>query len=236
MYQTIPLFRILQVFVLQLGMGIFFLILGILILRRKKGRINVIFSGFFISTFIGVLLNVIYATLTDVNAIRVLNFWTYFFGTFAMIFLMVFNLIVYKSEKIIDSQKQLTIIIIFGVLLLLSVFIPDSIIIRKENNYVPQWSIFYVLYYVIITMAIAIIPAIFYAIKIYQKMESPEIKKKWTFYVIGVLMFYTWWLGISFINVINDPTIRLIWNIISLSLFLCAYFMYYGVGRQIREK
>ncbi len=234
--QTFTLSRILQVYVLQLGMGMYFLILAILVLKRNTKRLNLIFAGFFIFTFIGALLNVIYAPITDIPIATVLAYLTVYFAYFAQIFLLVFNLVLLKSTKIIDTKKQFMIIIVYAVLLSFAFFIPNGLTISQSNNYIPYWNLPYFLYLVILSLSVTVVPSIYTSIKIYNKFEDEEIKRKWKFYVFGISTYFIAYLGISVCNYINHPTIRLIWNSFALLLFICSYFMYYGVVKQLKSE
>ena len=64
MLQVITTSRIVQVFIIFLGGGTFFLILSFLIIRKSKNRLNLTICGFFIFIFLGGLFNAIYVLLT----------------------------------------------------------------------------------------------------------------------------------------------------------------------------
>ena len=83
--------RIIQVYVFQLGMGIFFLLIALLILKRDRKRLNVIFSAFFLCIFLGTLVNVIYAPLNVNPAVLFLHLITDFLLFLSVIFLLIFN-------------------------------------------------------------------------------------------------------------------------------------------------
>ena len=66
-YSQLQLTRILTVYVVQGVVLVVFLYLAIRILLRDRKRLNVIFAGLYISPAIGVLINFIYAPLTDTS-------------------------------------------------------------------------------------------------------------------------------------------------------------------------
>ncbi len=230
---TFSPFRILQVFVIQLFLGIFFLYIASLILKRDKKRLNVILSSMFIFVFIGVIFNVIYAFLEDVFIIGILTRITVFFLFGAAVFPVVFNLILLKSEKIIDSKKQFLIIFGYLALVFLALLIPGGIIIEPSNDYVPQWSLELLLVMIIASIVYTAIPFIYTAWKINNKFEDDELKKKWKYYMYSMPFYHVNAVMVSLSNHLNDPNFRLMWNAVALILYLIAYFIYYGVGKQI---
>lgn len=233
---AMSLSRILQVYVLQLGMGIFLLIMGLLILKRDKKKLNAVLSMYFFFVFAGTLLNVIYAPLTDIPIATFLSYMTVFCLMFSMVFLLAFNLIILRSEKLFDTKKQLVLITVYGALLLLGMLIPDGIIIKESNEYIPYWTLPYYAYITTIAVIGAIIPTLYTSLKIYTHFKDPDLKRKWRYYILGISAYFIDSQAISFANYLNDPTFRLIWNIIALTLFISAYLIYYGVGKQIEKK
>ncbi len=236
MLQVITFSRFIQVFIVFLGGGIFFLFFAFLILRRGRKNINIVFSGFFICIFIGGVLNIIYAFLTtiaDETIVVTLHFITYYFFCLAHVFLLIFNLLLLKSEKIITIKKQLSIVLTFSVLFLVLIFIPGGIRINESTHFRPQWNLPFFLYATILMICYAIIPTIITSILIYKKFEDSQLKKKWIFYFIGTIMIFIELIGVGVMIFINDPELRAIWNIYDLTVLIGVYFLYYGIGRQL---
>ncbi len=55
----------------------------------------------------------------------------------------------------------------------------------------------------------------------------------WVFYFIGIIMIYMEWFGVGACILINDLTLRFIWNVFDLFVFLGVYFIYHGVRQHI---
>lgn len=237
MFQAITPSRILQIFIIFLGGGIFFLILAILILRKGKNRANITISGFFIFVFIGVLLNAIYALLpthSEENIVVSLHILTFIFVCYAQIFLFISNLILLKSERLFTMNKQLIIMGVYIVLLLTLFFIPEGVRINESTHYRPQWNLLYFIYANIIWIGFAMIPTTITSILIYKKLEDKTLKKRWLMYLIGTIMMYIEIFGVGVLNLINDPYLRLIWNIYDLTVPIAIYLIYYGIVRQLK--
>jgi len=236
--QTIDLARFIQIYIIQLGIGgIYFLIITALILRRSTKNLNQIFSMFFISVAIGTVINVIYAPLTNSVLVKFLNIFTYFMFCLAMVFLLIFNLMLLKSEKVINPRKQVIIVIIWALILLGLFFIGmlSGVSIDEKTDWKPVWDLPFFLYGIIVCSIFMIIPTIFTSIQIYKDFEDEEIKKKWMFFLIGISFYYFMWAGTTISNFLAKDLIRSVWGIIALIAFLAIYAMYYGVGKQIED-
>ncbi|MBA7630705.1 hypothetical protein ES703_38229 [subsurface metagenome] len=229
--------RFITIYVAQGFMCLFFLFLAFKILRRDRKRLNVIFSGFYISPVIGFIINFIYAPLTDVSVVLMLNFLTNFFIFYSSIFIVVFNLILLKSEKVITTRKQLTILIVYGIAMFSMIgflFFPGFGVTFNEN-WSPIWSFPFFLYVVVIE-TIGLFPALYLSFQIYKKFEDEVIKKKWKFFIFGLCSILIFLYGIFISNTLDIDIFRTLIGVVGLILALLgAYLMYYGVGRQIEK-
>ena len=240
MYFQLTFGRIITVYIAQGVILLAFLYLAIRILLRDRKRLNVIFAGLYISPVIGLLINFVYAPLTDVNIVLILNFFTNFGIFYAPIFIVVFDLILLKSEKVISTGKQLVILIVYGIAMfgmLIFIFIPDfGITIDQGTNWSPVWSLPFFTYVVLVETIGALIPSLIFSFQIYKKFEDEVLKKKWRFFIFGFIALMTFMYAIFISNYLGDPTIRLIIGIMGLILaILGGFLMYFGVGQQIEK-
>lgn len=231
--------RIITIYIAQGLVFAFFLFLSIKILKRDRKRLNIIFSGFYISPVIGLFINFIYGPLTNEPLVLVLNFLTNFGIFYAPIFLVVFNLILLKSEKVITSNKQLLILILYAIALfcmIIFLFIPEfGVTLNESTDWSPKWSFPFFIYLLIIE-SIAVIPVLFLALQIYRKFEDKTLKKKWKFFILGFCALAIFMYGIFVSNYLNISIFRTIMGVIGLILAIIGgYLMYFGVGRQIEK-
>jgi hypothetical protein len=236
LYEMSPT-RIITVYAAQGFMCLFFLFLAYRILKRDRKRLNLIFSGFYISPAIGFIINFIYAPLTDVSVVLMLNFLTNFFIFYSSIFIVVFNLILLKSEKAITSKKQLTILILYGIAMfsMIGFLFYPGFGVTFNANWSPIWSTPFFLYLLVIE-TIGVLPALYLSFQIYKKFEDELIKKKWKFFIFGLCSIIIFMYGIFISNTLDIPTFRTIIGVVGLILALAGgYMMYYGVGRQIEK-
>jgi hypothetical protein len=237
--EPLSISRFLTIYIAQGLVFALFLFLAFRILKRDRKRLNVIFAGFYLSPVIGLFVNFIYGPLSEESVIIALNFITNFGIFYAPIFLVVFELILLKSEKVITSSKQLIILILYGIAMfsmIFFLFIPEwGVSINESTNWSPKWSFPFFIYLVIIE-SIAVFPILFLSFRISQKFEDELLKKKWNFFIFGFCALAIFMYGIFISNFLGIATFRLIMGLIGLILAIVGgYLMYYGVGRQIEK-
>lgn len=225
--------RFLQIYVIQGGFTVFFFYMAIIILKRGKKRPNLYLSGFYLSTAIGGLINIVYANIFIENIVYLLHFITYYVLCYSLTFLLIFTLILLKPVDKFNTKIQITLLILVGILLLGLLFIPNGIQINQTTNWKPNWSWSFFLYSIIVCSAILIVPTSYYSLKIYFKFENQQLKKKWKYFLMGLFAYFFLYYGTSFSNTLNSDTFRLIWSLISLPTLIALYIIYYGVGRQL---
>ncbi len=232
--------RIITVYIAQGVIMVAFLYLAIKILLRDRKRLNVIFAGLYISPVIGFLINFLYAPLTDEFIVSILNFFTNFGIFYAPIFIVVFDLILLKSEKVISTSKQLIILIIYGIAMFgmfFFLFIPGlGVTINSGTNWSPEWSLPFFLYVVLVETIGALIPSLYFSFQIYKKFEDAMLKRKWRFFIYGFIALMIFMYAIFISNFLANATIRLLIGAIGIILALLGGFlMYFGVGKQIEK-
>ena len=232
--------RIITVYIAQGVIMVAFLYLAIKILLRDRKRLNLIFSGLYISPVIGFLINFLYAPMTDEFIVLILNFFTNFGIFYAPIFIVVFDLILLKSEKIISTSKQLIILIIYGIAMfgmIFFLFIPGfGVTINQGTGWSPEWSLPFLLYVILVETIGALIPSLYFSFQIYKKFEDEMLKRKWRFFIYGFIALMTFMYAIFISNYLANATVRLLIGAIGIILALLGGFlMYFGVGKQIEK-
>jgi len=225
--------RFIQIYIVQGLIGLFYIFMSFIILRRDKKNLHLVLCGFYISVGVGVIINIIYASIFDVPTVHLLHFITYFLFCFSQVFLLIFVLILTKSKNVITLKIQLILISTFAFLLTGLWFIPNGITINESTNWKPVWSWEFLLYSYIVCTIFTFGPLLYYSGKIYFKLETRELKKKWISFLIGLISYFFVYYGTSLSNMLNDPIFRFIWSIISLFAIPTSYLIYYGVGREL---
>jgi hypothetical protein len=220
------------------------------VLMRKRQRLNLIFSGFFISLSIGLFLNMVYAAMTNGITILILNFLTNYFIFFGPVFLLIVNMLILESPLIYSVKKQNKYIIYYGILLFVGmlIFVLLGEVFDTPNvpflgvqiiNNAPKWGFIFFAYIVLIMTIFIFIPINYTNYKIYSRFETKELKRKWFFYLFGFLgLTVVLYLG-SIFNLLDANIYAGVRSIISFSLvtlIIWGYMMYYGIGIELKKE
>ena len=232
LYQ-LDLARFLTVYIGQGLIFAFYLFIAFKILKRDRRRLHIILSLYYIFTAIGLFLSFIYTALTDQNIVKLLNTASDYIIGFALIFLMLFNLILFMSKREIKNYFLVTIILIYAILLLFMFLDPTNVKIDPSTNWKPVWSFNFLFYLLIVVSFVYAIPTLYFSIAIYKRFKDPQLKKKWKSFIYGMIGMDIILYGTMISNTLNDPTFRLIMGIFAISILLWGYLLYYGVGKQI---
>jgi hypothetical protein len=235
----LTLIRIIQIYVVQGILCIFFLFLAVKIIARQKKRLNYIFSMFFISEAIGLIINFIYAPLENEGLVKFLNFLTNFFTFYAPIFLLLFLIILYKTEKAFDTKKQLILLLSTGIIYFCMLFIaliPElGVEMTEANQFTPYWGWLFFTYVASITTVFSTIPTLYYIWKIYNSFENENLRNRWMYFLGGdiclyILLYIIFIRNTFFPGTIFSTILSLFGLILSVS---ASILIYYGVGRQL---
>lgn len=234
--------RIITIYVAQGLVCAWFAYLAYKILKRDKKRLNVIFAGFYISAVLGLIFNFIYGPISNEGAILALSYLTYFGVFYSPVFLVVFDLILLKSEKVITSSKQWLIFLGFGIYMACMIFFiitPDwGVTLNEDTEWSPEWHLPFFLYVIIGESLIVILPILYFSFQIYNKFEDEQLKKKWRYFIFGFFALMIFMYGIFLSNFLAsiDIDVRTAMGAIGLiSGIAGGYLMYNGVGRQLEK-
>ena len=231
--------RVLTIYVAQGLACVFLIFIAYKIIKRDRKRLNLIFSGTYISAAIGLIINMIYAPIADEDIVLILNYLTNFGIFYSPIFLVVFDLILLKSEKVITTLKQFAILIGYGIVMFCMIFFVLTedwgVSINEDTEWSPVWELPFFLYLVIVE-SIAVGPLLYLSFQIYQKFEDDQLKKKWRFFIFGFCAFIIFMYAIFLSNFLDVSDIRALMGGIGLILAIAGgYLMYNGVGRQLEK-
>jgi hypothetical protein len=240
LYQLESPMRVITIYVAQMVVCLWFAYLAYRILKRDRKRLNLIFAGFYISGVIGNIFNFIYGPIPNEGIVLVLNYLTNFGLFYAPIFLVVFDLMLLRSEKVINTFKQLVILIGYGVLMFCMIFFVITpgwgVTLNASTGWAPVWELPFFLYVISIESIFAVGPVFYLSFRVYKKFEDEQLKTKWKKFIYGfsAMMFFVYAIFIS--NFLNISIVRTIAVGIGL---ICAigggYLMYSGVGRQLEK-
>ncbi|MFX0145609.1 MAG: hypothetical protein ACFE9C_16205 [Candidatus Hodarchaeota archaeon] len=247
-----------MIYVTQGILVIFFAVLAYQILKRRRQRINLIFSGFFFSMIIGFLFNMSYYSIQQFAVISpayedliiFLHFLSWFFVYFGTVFILIVHMIILESTLIYSIKRQNRYILLYGLLLfigmLIQILIPSPLVgIRLTPEGRPGWTLIFFIYVILITSGFSIIPVIISSFKIYHRFETNRLKKKWFYYLVGSLGLIIFNLyPIQILNLLTGilpeengilDSFRLVMSVSGISVILWVLLMYYGIGSKLKE-
>jgi MFS family permease len=234
--------RIITIYVAQMAVAVWFAYLAYKILKRDRKRLNAIFAGFYISAAIGLIFNFIYGPIAEEGIILVLSYLTYFGVFYSPIFLVVFDLILLKSEKVITPIKQMLLFIGFGIFMFCMIFFIITpkwgVNLNESTDWSPIWHLPFFLYLAIGEALFVLIPIFYLSFRIYNKFEDEQLKQKWKFFIYGYSALIVFMYGIMISNFLASGgiNVRTGMGIIGIiSGISGGYLMYIGVGRQLEK-
>jgi hypothetical protein len=238
-FQSNDFLRLIMIYGIQLTVGgIVFFIIAALVLKRSTKRLNQIFSMFFISIALSTLFNVIYASLRIALVVKILHLITTFFFCWAMVYLLLFNLMLLKSTILINKNIQIFSILFWTLILIGLVVIgfAGGVTIDETTNWRPIWDRTFFIYEVTTSFFLMFVPTVYFSIRIYGNFEDDDLKNRWKYFLVGIFFYYFIWAGISTVNLLANELIRTIWAFLLLISFLAIYILYYGVAKQLEDK
>jgi hypothetical protein len=232
--------RVLTIYVAQMLVCLWEAYISYRILKRDRKRLNFVFAGFYIFGVIGLIINFIYGPISNVDVVLILNFLTNFFMYYSPIFFVVFELMLLKSEKFINTWKQLFILIGYGILMFcIILFVLPGIIqadwgVTLNEAWAPVWKPPLFIYIMCIESIFAVGPVLYLSYRVYYKLEDEYLKKKWKNFIYGFGAFMIFLYAIAISNSLDRPLVRLVvMGVGIVCAILGGYLMYIGVRRQL---
>jgi hypothetical protein len=243
LYQLENPMRVVTIYGAQMLIFLWFSYLAYRILKRDRKRLNLIFAGFYLSVVVGTFFNFIYGPIANDQVVLVLNYFTNFGAFYAPIFFVVFDLILLKSEKVITPIKQIIILVGYGIYMFCMIFFVLAgegwgVTLNASTEWSPVWHLPFFLYMILGVTLFTILPVLYLSFQIYKKFEDEQLKKKWKFFIFGIIAVMGFMYAIFFANFLGQtyPTIRTVIGPIGVVLALIGgYLMYIGVGRQLEK-
>jgi len=136
------------------------------------------------------------------------------------------------NEK--KKNHTLFLFIFYAITAFLLLLTPKGIIITEEKNWVPIYSLNFLIIAYIYISAFITIPTLIFSLKIYQFFEDKTLKRKMKFFIVGALLELPIMYGAILFNTQIIPLFRIIWPpTSSILLIITALLIYYGVGREL---
>ncbi len=204
-------------------------------LLKDKNRDNLTYNLllFFIFQTSAGFINIIYSMIFEPIIVSLLHRIGFMLATFCFFFMLNFNLILLKTNKVFKLKKQIELGLSYLIIFLI-IFLTGDIKINESTDWKPQWSFsFTITLFLTFTIMLAI-PILITLFKIFSYLSINELKKKIKILSIGIIGYFISYYFILIYNSTGNLVIRLIWLIYSPSMLLFSYFIYKGYFQSIK--
>lgn len=213
--------------------AIMFTILGILILRRDKSYLgNRCFALFFWLSALGLVFNLMYLFSNDVSLIMYGNLASIQSVNASIVALLFGTLVIYKGEtETLQSKKSLVLLIALIATIVVQSVIPGSIMVDCSSGACdPTWSILYGTMVLAFTQAI-MIAIIILSVRLFKDF-SDEMKKKFSLYLIGLIMADLTLLSVTLDNLAIFPGLSSLFSYMNMLVIIGSILIYFGIVRR----
>ncbi|MHA2397576.1 MAG: hypothetical protein ACXADU_01635 [Promethearchaeota archaeon] len=165
-------------------------------------------------------------------------------------------MILLESTIIYSVKRQNRYILFYGLLLFIGMLVlilldtlnghdPPIFSLKIYSSGYPGWAPTFFIYVFLSVTCFAIIPLFYTSFKIYNRFENKDLKRRWYCYLIGFLGLAIFVLyPILLLNLLPPimegtrllAVLRLVVSIISLTVFLWGYLIYYGIGFKLKQE
>lgn len=200
--------------------------------RKKKNKVSLSLNAFFFVAISAMVLNLIFLPI-QINPIAyVLYIITVFCIAFSLFFLPFALLNLYKE---LNLKKSLLIGLIYIIIIMLMLSIPNNIKYDQTTNWRPKFSWqFFIATYIYVICGI-LIPSIFLLWKLLRTISQKNLKRKIRIFFTGGLLYICVVLfGIILVNTWENETYRIVYSFISVPIAITiAWLIYYGLGKEL---
>jgi len=233
-------FRFFTIYIVQSFLIVFYLGISFKLLRKKKdiSSKRLIFSIYYLSCSIGLIINDIYALIQHEIITSFLYLMTIYIIYSGTSFIAVFAITMYQeiNDKTNNSNVQIAYAIVLNILYIVIFFIPESVITNAETRWYPKVSLFFFLYCTIF-IDLSLLIFIIYSIKTLKifkmRKENKILLNRWKIYIIGIIETFLFAILAMFVHFLDNKLIRDIWAIFGSILFITGiYLTWFGIGKK----
>ncbi|MFX1445628.1 MAG: hypothetical protein ACFFHV_19605 [Promethearchaeota archaeon] len=239
---TLSIWRFIHIYILFVSIFAFFIFISYNILKRDiRNRLNQVLSLFHICLALGLFITFIYASLSDPSLEPLatqLHLVTIYFTTVSTGFLLLFIILLYKSEYRINSLKnQLLFMAIYFIISLGFFMIPNGAIVPIKpdgTQLYPVWTLsFFLFYFCIITTTLIL--SLIISKKICDEFKVEILVKKMKLFVFGICCIYYMGFAVGLTNYLNIPLLRNILTLTQAIPILGVILIYFSIGRTLKQ-
>lgn len=233
LFQNQDLSRILIISLGQPVVVIIFLFLAYKILKRKKNISTLILSSFYFFIAIAFLLNIIFIIFSLISFNLIL--FPIYIAISYLILTAPINIIIFIISLLKDytNKKYIQMYMGYIIVSILIFLVPGGIKINSTTLR-PEYSwTFFIVSYVYFSSFMSL-PTIYLSFRLYYYFEDKTLKKKLSYFLIGIFSLYLVFYGSVLYNTWDFAIYRTIWGYFSITFLISsALLIYYGMGQNL---
>ncbi|MHA1843276.1 MAG: hypothetical protein ACTSWE_03295 [Promethearchaeota archaeon] len=225
--------RFIGVYVTQLGIGIIFLYVTYRLLRRNRSMLSLLLGlFFFLQSMSLILLAILYPIRSNPFSYN-FYFISLYINLSAQIFVVLFFIKLFHFENMNFTWKEVLIIIFHLTTCFLIFYFSNGIKYDETTNWSPKYSFLFFTLLSLYFTCVLLIPAMLYSIKLYKVFSDAQLKKRYKYFLIGMLSYGISFYGVLIFNTFDNYLFKAIWIIISLFLIPFELLLFYGIGTEL---
>jgi len=214
------------------------LVIAFKILIRRRVRLTYSLGFFYILLSLSLGINLIFFLVSLFYKNEFLLFFLYYLSSvlvfFPFIFLMLFIADLNYGEEVVTNRVYTISLIVLGIVSILVYLFPGGITINESTNWTPQFSWTFLIFIYIMFTAFVTIPLTILITKLYHKFLAPHLKKKFRYFLLGIIFFLTIPYGVVLFNTWDEVIFKTFWSLYSLVIIiLSGILIYIGIAKNI---
>lgn len=209
--------------------------------RDMKNKLNQILSLFHICLALSFFINFIYASLSDPSLEPLatqLHILAIYFVSVSSGFLLLFIILLYKSEiKLKSLKNRLFFMAIYFIISIGFFLIPQGakVPIKSDGTQLhPVWTLPFFLFYLCVISPTMILSLII-SKKIYDEFKVKILAKRMKLFVLGICCIYYMGFAVGLMNYLNVPTLRNIFTLTYAIPIIGVILIYHSMGRTLKQ-
>ena len=239
---ALSIWRFIHIYICYLIIFAFILYISYSILKRDiKNRLNQILSLFHICLALSLFINFIYTFLSEPSLEPLatqLHILTIYLGSVSSGFLLLFIILLYKSEINLKSLKnQLFFMAIYFIISIGFFLIPQGakVPIKSDGTQLyPVWTLPFFLFYLCVISPTLILSLIICK-KLYNEFKVKILAKRMKLFVLGICCIYYMGFAVGLTNFLNVDILRNIFTLTQAIPIIGVILIYYSIGRTLKQ-
>lgn len=224
------------IFGVQLCIFIFFVaIIVIMLFRRDLTPLSYFLMAIYAFSALAIGINILYFFLPLISqtTFYFLHFFAAFFIFYSIIFPLLFGFsLFYPGDGIKYKLIKIFAIITHAIILFIILSLPGAISVEMKDNWIPIWS-WQLLGLLFIYISIILFLTLWFNIRIYKRFKDKNLKKRWSYFIIGASGLSTFLYTLTLYNTLRDEFFGTVYSVFSLLIIPFTYLIYVSIGKNL---